>query len=269
MHRTRTEIKSSILRLDLRRLIFLLTIATALSMAAAAFYASHQAQRTMLMQQTLESNRAYAVKLAHSVDDHLTQTQSQMAYSATLLSALVDDPKSLAREVERIRRQAASFNSVLVVDEDGILVAIAPSERLKAGIQLDSLGAHEALSVKRPTISAPYLSVSNKLVIFISHPLMDSSGNYRGYLGGTIHLHETSVLHSLLDTHFYRDGSQLYAVDKEGRIIYHEDNKRVGDYAPQNAAIRAVVYGRTGAAQIINSRGVSMLAGYAPVPQSG
>ena len=56
-------------RIDLRRLILLLATFSALVTLANGFYASYQVQRQQLMDSALESNRAYARKLAESVED--------------------------------------------------------------------------------------------------------------------------------------------------------------------------------------------------------
>jgi len=58
-------------------------------------------------------------------------------------------------------------------------------------------------------------------------------------------------------------------VDRNGGLLYHADPERVGGYAPGNRVIDAVARGQRGATQVTNSRGVSMLAGYAPVPATG
>ncbi|MCH6127851.1 diguanylate cyclase, partial [Salmonella enterica] len=55
----------------------------------------------------------------------------------------------------------------------------------------------------------------------------------------------------------------------DGRLIYHTDASRVGEVVSGNPVIEAVIEGQAGARRVVNSRGVDMLAGYAPVPASG
>ncbi len=55
--------------LNLRQLILLLSMSTALLILANTFYTSHQTQRALLIEQTLEANNAYASKLAGNIED--------------------------------------------------------------------------------------------------------------------------------------------------------------------------------------------------------
>ncbi len=56
-------------KLNLRQLILLLTVSTAMLVLANTFYTSHQTQRELLIAQTLETNQAYAAKMASSIED--------------------------------------------------------------------------------------------------------------------------------------------------------------------------------------------------------
>ncbi|MGM3262602.1 cache domain-containing protein, partial [Klebsiella pneumoniae] len=125
------------------------------------------------------------------------------------------------------------------------------------------------LAARQPMISDPYQSATGKLLVSLSHPIFDRQGRYRGYVSGTLYLRQRSALHTLLGKHYYRDGSYLYVVDRHGRLLYHADGKRVGDYVVGNPAVKAVMRGERGAQQVRNHLGVAMLAGYAPVTATG
>ena len=257
------------LKIDLRRLILLLTVATALLTLANTFYAGYQAQRDLLMQQTLESNRSYALKLARSADSFFGMAQQQLAYSARLLPPLMARPAPLAAEADRLKRQTGSFNSVFIVRADGRVLATSPDTLGMVGRLLESAGARTALSQRRPLISPPYVSSTGRLVVFISQPVFGPDGTYLGYVGGSIYLQERNALHALLGDHYYRDGSYLYVVDRQLRLIYHQNARRVGEVVRGNPVIDAVTHGRPGSQRLTNSQGVDMLAGYAPVQATG
>ena len=91
------------LKIDLRRLILLLTVATALLMLANTFYAGYQVQRDLLMQQTLESNRSYALKLARSADSFSATAEAMNWLSETPSRSAV----SLARRITEGGRRRA------------------------------------------------------------------------------------------------------------------------------------------------------------------
>lgn len=258
-----------VFRLDLRRLILLLTIATALLTLANTFHASYRVQRDLLIGQTLEANRVYATKLAESTEALLATTRQQLAWSAGQLATEFDQPPRVAAEVERLKQQSDIFNSVYVVNAERKVLAIAPAALNTAGSTLNTAGSLEAVEKRQPLVSQPYISATGRLVVMIAHPIFAADGRYLGYLGGSIYLREKNVLNNLLGEHYYRDGSYIYVVDRDGRILYHPDNERVGELVTGNPAIEALIGGQGGILRLINSRGIDMLAGYAPVPSIG
>lgn len=259
---------ASVFRLDLRRLILLLAILSSLATLGISFYASYQVQRQLLIDSTLEANRTYAAKLADSTEKFFRSAQQQLRFSAAQLARQLDAPRMVEAEAQRLNEQTNSFNSIVITRDDGEVLATAPATLEIIGQQLASPGALEALGERRPMISKPYVSAAGNLVVFISQPIMRDE-QYLGYVGGTIYLRQENILNSLLGEHHYQDGSYLYAVDGDRRLLYHPDAARVGTIVTNNQAIDAVVAGRSGSQRVINSQGVDMLAGYAVVPIAG
>lgn len=249
---------------DLRRLILLLATSSSLLTLGYTLYGAYAAERSILIEQSLENNRAYALKLASSTDEFIDTLQQQLAYSARVLSLNMHQSWQLKAEAHRLKEQNNSFNSVLILDEEGTVLANSPPDLGLLGTTLVSDGTRQALAAKIPRVSQPYVSGTGRLLIFLSHPIVDAKGDYVGLVGGTIYLHEPNSLNTLLGEHFYRDGSQIYVVDKDKRLIYHQDRSRVGQIVHGNPAIDAVVQGQASAMPLINTQGVGMLAGYAP-----
>jgi diguanylate cyclase (GGDEF)-like protein len=254
---------------NLRRLILLLAIISVLITLANSFHASYRVQRQLLIDNTLESNRAYAAKLASSTEDFLQSAQQQLAYSAGLLAGRFEDTALLTAEVERLRLQTSTFNSVLVTDALGWVHSVSPDTLPIMDRPLDSFGALQALREQRPLISQPYISVAGNLLILISHPITNSSGRYLGYIGGSIYLKQPNILHNLLDQHYYQDSSYLYVVDQSRQLLYHPDVARLGQQVNGNPVIATVLRGESGSQRLHNSLGIDMLAGYASVPAAG
>ncbi|GGE94131.1 diguanylate cyclase [Pseudoalteromonas gelatinilytica] len=131
--------------------------------------------------------------------------------------------------------------------------------------KVDSFGTKAALSYRIPMISEPYISMAGNLLIFISQPLFDKQSNFIGYIGGTLYLKRASILNELLQVHYYQDGSYLYVVDENHRLLYHPDKSRIGEQVFDNQVIEEVLKGNSGTQLVTNSKGVAMLAGYAPM----
>ena len=78
------------------------------------------------------------------------------------------------------------------------------------------------------------MSIAGNLLITLSHPIYSRDGRYRGYIAGSIHLRNESALQELLGRHHYQDGSYLYVVDRDGKLIYHVDPSRLGEDVSHN-----------------------------------
>jgi len=257
------------MRIHLRGLVLALTIFSALVATVNALYASYRVQREQLIANTLEANRVYAAKLAESTGVFLKSAQRRLEYSARHLAARIDAPDLLAAEAMRLQEQDDSFNTVAIVRADGTLLATSQTLRGYLGVRVDTAGSRAALQARQPLISKPYVSLTGVLLLTVSHPILAESGRYLGYIAGTIYLSDEGALHTLLGRHPYQDGSYLYVVDAEGRLLYHEDPGRVGDNVSRNPVVAAVMRGQAGAQRLVNTQGVDMLAGYASVPASG
>lgn len=257
---------ASFLRLDLRRLILFLAVVSAVSTLLNTFYASYHVQRELLIQGTLEANRVYATKLASSIEGFFRTAQQQLAYSAGLLAESFTDVKLLEKEIQRLRLQTESFNAVFLIEAGGRLKAQFPANT-GSGVPMEP-GYAFALEVRKPLISEAY-PVGQDFMLYLAYPVVRADGVYLGYLAGVIYLERHNILNALVAEHYYRDGSYLYVVDQKGRILHHVDPGWVGNVVQGNLAIDAVTQGKSGSTRLINSRGIDMLAGYAPVALAG
>ncbi|MHA6849342.1 sensor domain-containing diguanylate cyclase [Ralstonia pseudosolanacearum] len=248
-------------------LILLLALGSVLLTMANAMYSSYRTQRDLLIRNALEANRVYAAKLAESADLAIGVTRQELAYGAGLLAAHMEDPARLTEEAERLRQQMGSLNSVVIVRRDGAVIGSSP-----ASLQVKSMRSdwgRRLLDSRIPEISRPFRAPTGRLLIFLSHPVIDDQGRLLGYVGGTIYLNEKNLLHTIFVQHYYRDGSYIYVVDRDGTVIYHPNRGYVGDMSGANPAVAEVMLGRAGAQRIRSLHGVDMLAGYAPVASTG
>ncbi len=265
---SRSILSTKIFRLDLGRLILILAVMSAFVTLANSFYASYRVQRQLLIDNTLEANRVYATKLASSTEIFLRSAQRQLHYSSMIAAKHFDDQALLQAETARLKYQTDSFNSVVVTDAHGVVRATSPDSLQLLGHTLTSPGSVEALKLRRPIISRPYMSAANNLVINISTPIITPDGRYRGYIGGTIYLRKQSILNELLGEHYYRDGSYIVVLDNERRILYHRDANRIGEILESKPLTEMAKNATNGSLMVTNTDGESMLAGYAIVEPS-
>ncbi|WP_417614731.1 diguanylate cyclase [Oceanisphaera sp.] len=259
----------SLITINLRNLILTLAILSVLITLGNSFHATYQVQRTLLIENTLESNRVYAAKLAEVTDVFLKVTQSHLAYSASLLSSRMNDSQALMEEVRRLHQQSDSFNSVVIVNTEGLIIASSPPALALNGIKIDTPSARQSLEAKRPLITDPFISPAGNYLISLSHPVFADNGDYLGYISGSIYLGQDNILGAILGKHYYQDGSYLYVVDRNKTLIYHPKEQRIGQVITNNVAINEVIAGKEHAYALFNSEGTEMLAGFAPVHRAG
>ena len=256
-------------RADLRTLIALLVIISIVITLANNLYATWRVQRMVLIDSTLEANRDYAAKLASTSEVFFRLAQSQLHFSANVLGKDFDNEELLKTEVNRLREQTDSFNSVAVVDENGTVRAISPESLTLTGMHLTSDASREALQTRQPMISKPTISAANNLLIFVSWPIWNSQGRYLGYVGGTIYLKKKSILNALLGEQFYRDGTSVFVLDSNNQVLYHQNRQLVGKTIPPLLSDRERQEKDNGSLVLTETDKPTRLAGYAIVPTTG
>lgn len=256
-------------RINLTHLILILAIASAVISLFNVVNASYQVLRQQLIENTLESNHAYASKLAVTVEDFIQSVQSQLATSAAVLSAHMDNQQFRDAETHRVLSQTNSFNSVVIFDANGTVISTSPATLQLKGKTLDTFGAKESIRTKKPLITKPFVSSTGNMVVLITHPIFLPDGTYAGAISGTFYLKEDSVLNRLLTSHYYDDGSYLFVVDRERLMVVHPNKDLVGTFVGSSKIVDAVLDGKSGKMEARNSHGTEVLAGYAPVASTG
>lgn len=256
-------------QLRLHHYILLVAFLSFVLAISSMLWSSYQINSQTLKENTLEGNRVYAQKLAQTTEVYLNTTFKTLEYSAGELANFMDNEEKIIKEATRLKNQMNTFNSIVIADADGKILATSPENLNLKNQMLNSVGGKEALAEKKPIISSPYVGLSGRLIIMISTPIFDENQNYLGLVGGSLYLEEVNILHELLGEHFYEDGSNVYVVNQSGQIIYHHDSKRILDSVKNNKVVQDVLKGENGASQVVNTKGTDMLAGYASIPNAG
>ncbi|WP_167337681.1 sensor domain-containing diguanylate cyclase [Paraburkholderia heleia] len=255
-------------KLDLRRLIVGLTLLTAFGTLANSLLAARHVQRDVLIRNALDSNRAYAAKVASGIDGFLRDAQRRLAYSSGLLADNFGDAVLRHAEAERLQAQDMAFNSVAIVDEYGRVMDAVPETLELGGSLVTSPGAKQALAVRQPLVSQAIHSTIGNLIVLVSFPIISQRKKYLGFVGGSIYLHEAGVLHTLIARHFYRNEARVYIFDANRRLLYAPDRTRLGTKLGRNEVVDDVLTGESGAMIISNSEGIEMVSGFASIPAS-
>jgi len=256
------------LPLDLRVLILFFVLLSVLATLSNSLIVAYRVQREALIHLTLESNSAYAAKVASSIGAFLQSAQGRMRYSAGVLAAHWDEPEALQAEANRLQQQDADLNAITIADASGRVLQTAPEVLKTEGSALDSASLQQALREHGPLVSSAYTSASGHLVVFISQPIVSASGQFLGVIGGSVYLMQQSALHTIISMHFHHEGTFVFVIDGNRRLLYHPDQQRIGEILDPSQTVDAALRGEHGAMEVPNDKEGQLLAGYAQVPDA-
>lgn len=255
-------------KMRLRSLLTLLSIGGVILTSGLLLSALLLFQKANIEDSLLEGNIAYARKLADTTDRYLTTAQRELAWSASQIKGL-SDLKQLKAETERLRMQSGFFNSVVVVNHNAIIAATSPDSLNLTGMKLHSAASLQAITTRKPFISAPFTSAAGNYVVFLSQPLFSEEGRYLGYIGGTIYLKKQSMLSEILSQHFYTKGSTVSVVSNEGLIIFSHDPTLVGTKMLLSLALQKRLSTTESGHFTLENGGQSYLTGYGTLQKTG
>ena len=255
-------------KIKLKHLIVgLITLAFLLSVASSMF-SSYERNVHLIEEQSLEKNRVYALKLTQIVNLYLDQTLQILNYSASIIGDHMADDQILNDEVNRLFYQDNLFNSVVIANSEGHIIAGAPDKYRLKGRRITSGEGLLQVKQQQPSISDPYRASTGKLLITVSYPIFSSAGEYKGIVSGSIYIHESNFLESILGKHQYQDGSYVYVVDSKGNLLYHIDRSQIGVNVSKNKVVQRVKKGESGAQLVMNNLNEEMLAGFSPLEKA-
>lgn len=234
--------------------------------------ASYQSKKQALYETTLTLNFTNAAKMSQTMDSLFKSMRSSLQYTAGILSSNpTTNEDEMYNNLEFMRHSSNYFNSVFVVDETGLIRNRSPYSEGAVGSRISTDAAKEALASRKPYLSHSYTSSkSNRLIVFMSEPLFEKNGTYRGIVGGTIFLQENNIMNMIFGSSNVDDvGSSFYVVGSDGHLLYHPDKTRLGEDVSANPVVQKLVQGKSGQEQMINLKGVPLLAGYSTVPENG
>jgi diguanylate cyclase (GGDEF)-like protein len=119
-------------------------------------------------------------------------------------------------------------------------------------------------------LSEPYVGATNKLIVMVSQPILGANGEYKGFIGGSIRLHETNIFQAVLGTTSNQmNGSYAYVVSDSGKLLFHPDETRIGENVLGNKAVDMLVTGESGMMRVLDTSDVDMLASYSFMKEAG
>ncbi|MGG4070888.1 sensor domain-containing diguanylate cyclase [Bacillus tropicus] len=255
------------------RLVHIITLLMLISISIISIIqiaASFKAERDSLYETTLELNYESAKKMSVTMNSLFKAMENSLKVTSEHLGRSEQIQDSIQAQLDLVTGSSNYFNSQLVSDANGNVLAVSPVSVGLTSKKLTSKAVLDAIEQRKPAISAPYESVTNRLIVLMTTPIFNSAGGYLGSLGGTIYLRENNVLNDIFGSNSYSSsGSYIYVVDGAGNLIYHPDHNRLGENVSANPGVAKLISGQSGKEKGVNTLGVPMLAGYSYVPANG
>lgn len=264
---------SKIKKVSLTTLVSGMVCLTIIITATILLLVSYHSKKQSLIETTLNLNSFNSNKMSMGMDSIFKTMKESLKYSVETLRNYPNmSPQDINQKLELLRNSSHFFNSIILVEETGRVHAATPAAigGLEGTIVTSDV-AKETLALRAPYLSKPYIATAtNRLIVTMSEPIFDSQGQYRGYLVGTIYLQEPNVISRVFgSTSIDEFGSYYYVVSSDGHLLYHPELGRAGEAVDTNPVVKQLIQGRSGKAQVVNSRGVNQLAGYSVVPSTG
>lgn len=233
------------------------------------FISSYTTQKQSLIDNTLSLNYSSAAQMSQTLDSLFQSMQNSLKYAADYFPQMdYSDTEKLDSTLELIQRSSNYFNSVALVDDKGVVRSISPYSGLSVGVQVSSDAAKKAMELKGPYISEAYQTPRTKRRnVFVSEPIFDAAGQFKGTIGGNIYLQENNILNLSFGSQLRTsNGSYFFIVDAKGTLLFHPDTKRIGEDISKNEIVQKLLDNQTGKEQYKNLAGIDSLAGYQKVP---
>lgn len=251
----------------LRFWILTLIVFTMIGIITSMLFSSYIVTKNKLIENTLEQNEVYSLKLAQMSDEVFSSMYVNLEARKADVIKHLNDKTELTSILDQLLVSSKNFNSLSVIGNDGVAIATSPNVGI-AGNKIESEGVRQALLKKENFISRPYQAITGRLLILVSTPLFNEYDRYLGMLNGTIYLQEDNFIQNILSEHYSQDGSYVYVVDKEGTLLYHPDKNRIGENVKNNLVVQQLIEGKSGAQQVTNTQDKQYLAGYTFIEKS-
>lgn len=213
---------------SLRNVLLFITLLCAIVFFTLALVSHYYTQRQFLLENTRQANAMYASKMADILDIYLQDAKQVLAFSADYLQQNYAENQLTSIEAERLIKQSRYFNSVVMADNRGVIIASAPASLNLNGKQLQTVGSKQSLLERVPLISSPFYSAVGNYIISISTPVFDQANEYKGFISGTLHLQRGNILSELLAHHFASAAHRIYIYDSNEVLIYHSNPDWIG-----------------------------------------
>ncbi|KAA9003950.1 GGDEF domain-containing protein [Paenibacillus spiritus] len=258
-------------RVSLTTLLTLLVLVSTVFSSLILLAATYQSKKQSLINATLTINASNSEKMAFTMSRLFRSMEETLKSAASGIGREPADNEVIRRHLELARSSSGHFNSLVLINTEGVIQAAAPINLKAEGSKVPLLIQQTAaVQLLEPFVSRPLFSpLAERLIVYMSYPVYDKNGIYAGAVGGSIYLDQDNVLSLLFGAGRERDGSYSYVVGTEGELLFYPDNKRLGTSAGEGELIQRLKNLQSGQMKTLDPDGQEVLAGYSSVQANG
>ena len=250
------------------RLLTVLISLAVLSVAVGFFnamYAGYQVQKTQAVKNTLESNLAYAQKLADVINLYIQSADRQLSASVGRILHAASAPDTLDAELLAAAARIEGVTAVLLADASGRVTERSDGglPQLAAITKLGGLGVRELRAGY--WVSPCCLPGTRQTTLTLVEPVAGGQGEPAGFLAAIVVLERGSGLDRLIGQHAYADGTSVYLVNVAGQVLYRHNATGADAEVVSSVTANISPTAGPGAAQVLDPSGEPVLAGYVPL----
>lgn len=234
---------------------------------AASLYAYQQVVTSLLV----DRDRQLAILSAARVSEAVEGYARVLEALATTPEVQSDSAEVRAAALEGAAEALQFFGAgVVIVDRDGVVLTIAPSESSPVG---ETVARQDYFLSVQERLEPMFSNVVSHLhdgqdMIVITAPILDDRRAFTGALLGAVYLNSTPLGDTVRQLTIGEKGF-AYVVDGKGRVIFHPDPQNIGMDFSDRPFVKNVIAGEIGGILWRSPSGEPFVSGYTPIRNTG
>jgi signal transduction histidine kinase len=249
---------------------FIPTAIILLLVALTFYFAYQRVTEEMVIKNDEELTRLSASELSAGFQEY----SDRLTALARLPEVYLGNPDQQISALAEFKNRLIFFDAgVYLLDNLGAVVAVQPEHLEFFGMDWSGRSYFKDM-VRSPTLIISDIvpdGPSNQNVIVMAVPILDAHEEFHGVVVGMFRIDAPAVspfYGTIIKLRLGRNGN-AFIIDRNNRLIYASDSEQVGALFSSHPVAAQALEGRVGANRTRSNDNRDIIAGFAPVPQTG
>ncbi|MBM7704269.1 PAS domain-containing sensor histidine kinase [Metabacillus iocasae] len=248
--------------------IYLINVVIIVILLALMFVVSRVILPDISQDQFHEITDETVLRLKKQISFVVEDIQGLSTYVQSSDAFIIDDPTLWKKELEKIATISPYIDSGTIVDNQGYIRGFYPSDlRDMKDYNLSDRGyVQKALATKKPYLSDVISADTGRYILVLSVPIIDDEGVVQKLVNLSLRIEQNSNFQSIFQSFNIGSDGYTFIVDRQGRVISHPVQRRIGDDVTASEVVRKLVNKESGYLKTKNIENIPMLASYEHIP---